>query len=80
MPDTSHPARFDTATFFSEALADRDADVFAAIEKEQTRQQHQIELIASENIASQAVLEAQGTVLTNKYAEGYPGRRYYGGC
>ena len=80
MPDTSLPSRFDTATFFSEALADRDADVFAAIAKEHTRQQYQIELIASENIASQAVLEAQGTVLTNKYAEGYPGRRYYGGC
>lgn len=80
MPDTSHPTRFDTATFFSEALETRDSEVFAAIAKEQTRQQHQIELIASENIASQAVLEAQGTVLTNKYAEGYPGRRYYGGC
>ena len=54
--------------------------MFAAIAKEQTRQQHQIELIASENIVSRAVMEAQGTVLTNKYAEGYPGRRYYGGC
>ncbi len=80
MPDTAHPAEFDTSSFFSSSLAQRDEDVFAAIEKEQTRQQQQIELIASENIASQAVLEAQGTVLTNKYAEGYPGRRYYGGC
>ena len=78
MADSARP--IPTSAFFSEALAQRDADVFAAIEKEQTRQQHQIELIASENIASQAVLEAQGSVLTNKYAEGYPGRRYYGGC
>ena len=80
MPDTAQPTNFDTTAFFSTSLADRDADVFAAIEKEQTRQQQQIELIASENIASQAVMDAQGTVLTNKYAEGYPGRRYYGGC
>ncbi|MEO1361852.1 MAG: serine hydroxymethyltransferase, partial [Pseudomonadota bacterium] len=55
MPDTSAPARFDTATFFSEPLESRDRDVFAAVAQEQTRQQHQIELIASENIASQAV-------------------------
>ncbi len=80
MPDTAAPAALDTGSFFSASLAQRDSDVFAAIAKEQTRQQQQIELIASENIASQAVLEAQGTVLTNKYAEGYPGRRYYGGC
>jgi len=80
MPDTSMPNRFDTTTFFSQSVKDGDAEVFAAIAKEQTRQQYQIELIASENIASQAVLDAQGTVLTNKYAEGYPGRRYYGGC
>jgi len=66
--------------FFDVALADRDPELFAAIAEEQTRQQHQIELIASENIVSRAVMEAQGTVLTNKYAEGYPGRRYYGGC
>ncbi|MEO1569222.1 MAG: serine hydroxymethyltransferase, partial [Pseudomonadota bacterium] len=66
--------------FFSEPLSSRDAELFAAIEKEQTRQQKQIELIASENIVSRAVLEAQGSILTNKYAEGYPGRRYYGGC
>lgn len=80
MPDTAQPNNFDTTAFFSTSLADRDADVFAAIAKEQTRQQQQIELIASENITSQAVMDAQGTVLTNKYAEGYPGRRYYGGC
>ena len=80
MPDTAALADLDTSSFFSASLAQRDSDVFAAIAKEQTRQQQQIELIASENIASQAVLEAQGTVLTNKYAEGYPGRRYYGGC
>ncbi len=80
MPDTVSVAAYDAGELFSTSLAKRDPAVFAAIGKEQTRQQHQIELIASENIASQAVLEAQGTVLTNKYAEGYPGRRYYGGC
>lgn len=80
MPDTASTLRPDTSAFFSDSLGQRDSDVFAAVEKEQTRQQQQIELIASENITSQAVLEAQGTVLTNKYAEGYPGRRYYGGC
>ncbi len=66
--------------FFSAALRDNDPEIFAAIGEELARQQTQIELIASENIVSAAVLEAQGTVLTNKYAEGYPGRRYYGGC
>ncbi len=66
--------------FFGSGLAERDPDVFSAIGKELYRQQDQIELIASENIVSRAVLEAQGSVLTNKYAEGYPGRRYYGGC
>ncbi|MGE5517898.1 MAG: serine hydroxymethyltransferase [Bacteroidota bacterium] len=69
-----------TETFFRTPLAERDADVFAAVTKELKRQQDQIELIASENIVSRAVLEAQGSVLTNKYAEGYPGKRYYGGC
>ena len=69
-----------TDTFFRTSLADRDPDVFAAVGKELKRQQDQIELIASENIVSRAVLEAQGSVLTNKYAEGYPGKRYYGGC
>src|SRR5207248_4325727 len=66
--------------FFSHALATGDPEVAAAIDGERERQQSQIELIASENIVSQAVLEAQGSLLTNKYAEGYPGRRYYGGC
>ena len=66
--------------FFSASLAESDPDLAAAVAKELARQQHEIELIASENIVSRAVLEAAGTVLTNKYAEGYPGRRYYGGC
>lgn len=66
--------------FFTRALADSDLDVERAITNELARQRDQIELIASENIVSTAVLEAQGSVLTNKYAEGYPGRRYYGGC
>ncbi len=66
--------------FFTRSLAERDPELFAAIEGEMGRQRHEIELIASENIVSRAVLEAQGSVLTNKYAEGYPGRRYYGGC
>ncbi|NYH27703.1 serine hydroxymethyltransferase [Paraburkholderia bryophila] len=66
--------------FFEEPLATRDAAVRGAILKELERQQSQVELIASENIVSRAVLEAQGSVLTNKYAEGYPGKRYYGGC
>ena len=57
-----------------------DSEVGAAVGKELERQRHNIELIASENIVSKAVLLAAGTVLTNKYAEGYPGRRYYGGC
>ena len=66
--------------FFTEDLATRDPAIAAAIGKELVRQQTQIELIASENIVSRAVLEAQGSILTNKYAEGYSGRRYYGGC
>ena len=66
--------------FFSDTLFDADPEVAAAIGHERDRQRFQIELIASENIVSRAVLEAQGSVLTNKYAEGYPGRRYYGGC
>ena len=65
---------------FRESLAIEDADVMRAIECEQQREQNQIELIASENIVSPAVLEAQGSILTNKYAEGYPAHRYYGGC
>ncbi|HTO41447.1 MAG TPA: serine hydroxymethyltransferase [Rhizomicrobium sp.] len=66
--------------FFSRSLADADPEVARAIGEELGRQQDKIELIASENIVSRAVLEAQGSVLTNKYAEGYPGKRYYGGC
>ncbi|MCF6322379.1 MAG: serine hydroxymethyltransferase [Rhizobiaceae bacterium] len=66
--------------FFNTPLEDTDADIFKAVRDELGRQRHEIELIASENIVSRAVMEAQGTVLTNKYAEGYPGRRYYGGC
>jgi len=66
--------------FFTEALATRDPELFASITDEFTRQQDEIELIASENIVSRAVMEAQGGVMTNKYAEGYPARRYYGGC
>ncbi|NQV85409.1 MAG: serine hydroxymethyltransferase [Rhodospirillales bacterium] len=66
--------------FFSESLSDRDPVLKASIDDELGRQQNQIELIASENIVSKAVMEAQGSVMTNKYAEGYSGRRYYGGC
>ncbi|KQT50765.1 serine hydroxymethyltransferase [Aureimonas sp. Leaf454] len=70
----------DFATFFEDGIATSDAALFDAMKGELHRQQNEIELIASENIVSRAVLEAQGSVLTNKYAEGYPGRRYYGGC
>ena len=66
--------------FFNQNLADSDPELYQSVRDELGRQQNQIELIASENIVSKAVLEAQGSVLTNKYAEGYPGRRYYGGC
>jgi len=66
--------------FFGGTLAARDPELAAAVQSELGRQQEQIELIASENIVSRAVLEAQGSVLTNKYAEGYSARRYYGGC
>ena len=66
--------------FFAAPLAAIDPEIKSAIDHELGRQRGQIELIASENIVSRAVLEAQGSVLTNKYAEGYPGRRYYGGC
>ena len=71
---------FRHADFFSRTLEAADPEVFAGIEGELKRQKDQIELIASENIVSRAVLQAQGSVLTNKYAEGYPRRRYYGGC
>ena len=66
--------------FFTQSLSSRDPELMQAITSELGRQRHEIELIASENIVSAAVMEAQGSVLTNKYAEGYPGRRYYGGC
>ena len=66
--------------FFTTRLAEADPQIAGAIDAELQRQQSEIELIASENIVSRAVLEAQGSILTNKYAEGYPGRRYYGGC
>jgi len=68
------------AAFFTQSLTNSDPDLAAAIERERVRQQGDVELIASENYVSQAVLDAQGSVLTNKYAEGYPGKRYYGGC
>ena len=64
----------------SQSLKDYDSDLWQALEGESNRQEEHIELIASENYASKRVLEAQGSVLTNKYAEGYPGKRYYGGC
>ncbi|MBV6659155.1 MAG: serine hydroxymethyltransferase [Devosiaceae bacterium] len=67
-------------TFFTDDLGTTDPEIAQAIAGELGRQKHEIELIASENIVSRAVLEAQGSVMTNKYAEGYPGRRYYGGC
>ena len=75
-----HSTAASTQRFFSAPLAETDPELAAAIRHEFDRQQDGIELIASENIVSAAVLEAQGSVLTNKYAEGYPGRRYYGGC
>jgi glycine hydroxymethyltransferase len=71
----SHPD-----TFFTAGLSEADPELYGSIVQELGRQRHEIELIASENIVSRAVLEAQGSVLTNKYAEGYPGKRYYGGC
>ena len=80
MADSAFPQAGLDDSFFTASLAERDPALALAVQKEQTRQQHQIELIASENIDSEAVLEAQGSILTNKYAEGYPGRRYYGGC
>src|SRR5437868_9063025 len=77
-----HPSVYASVVddFFCDTLFEVDPEIAAAIDREQERQQFEIELIASENIVSKAVLEAQGSVLTNKYAEGYPGRRYYGGC
>jgi glycine hydroxymethyltransferase len=78
---TAPAATIDTnSRFWNDSLEQADPEVFAAVRKELKRQQDKIELIASENIASKAVLEAAGSVFTNKYAEGYPGKRYYGGC
>ena len=80
---TAHQTNFAVPrsnSFFSASLAEADPEIAKAVELELGRQRHEIELIASENIVSRAVLEAQGSVMTNKYAEGYPGRRYYGGC
>jgi glycine hydroxymethyltransferase len=78
--DNSNELAIRAPGFFTAGLAEADPEVFAAIQGELKRQQDKIELIASENIVSQAVLEATGSVFTNKYAEGYPGKRYYGGC
>jgi glycine hydroxymethyltransferase len=80
MVAVSNVAEPRSAGFFSSGVAQSDPEVASSIQDELKRQQEKIELIASENIVSRAVLEAQGSVLTNKYAEGYPGRRYYGGC
>ena len=82
MSMTSEPPDAGNVTdgFFDRGLAEADPDIFDAMQRELGRQQSQVELIASENIVSRAVIEAMGSVLTNKYAEGYPGRRYYGGC
>src|ERR1700680_2409342 len=74
------PAPANDASLFTASLAESDPEIADAVRRELGRQQDEIELIASENIVSAAVLEAQGSVLTNKYAEGLPGRRYYGGC
>src|SRR3989442_1502741 len=83
--DRRHRARARTRTSegspqMSSALERTDPEVFASLQRETERQEYNLELIASENVVSEAVLEAQGSILTNKYAEGYPGRRYYGGC
>jgi glycine hydroxymethyltransferase len=80
MPVTPVTSDEAASTFFAAGLEESDPEIHAVIEGELGRQRDEIELIASENIVSRAVLEAQGSVLTNKYAEGYPGRRYYGGC
>ena len=80
MPIEPARKRSQADTFFTATLAQSDPEIAGAIANELGRQSHEIELIASENIVSRAVLEAQGSVMTNKYAEGYPGKRYYGGC
>src|SRR5216117_4394049 len=74
------PAASPESTLFAASLAEADPEIADAVGRELARQREEIELIASENVVSRAVLEAQGSVLTNKYAEGLPGRRYYGGC
>src|SRR5258706_2078183 len=79
-PATSATALANDDCFFSAPLAETDPELWRSLRDELGRQRDKIELIASENIVSTAVLEAQGSVLTNKYAEGYPGRRYYAGC
>ena len=68
------------SNFFDMSLSESDPEIFSSVQEELNRQREHLELIATENIASKAVIEAQGSVLTNKYAEGYPGKRYYGGC
>ena len=70
----------DYQNFFDNDLSTTDSDLYNSIKLELERQQQHIELIASENIVSKAVLDAQGSIMTNKYAEGYPSKRYYGGC
>ncbi len=80
MKDANISSAVPAEGFFEQSLAERDPELHGAVAAELKRQQDEIELIASENIVSRAVLEAAGSVLTNKYAEGYPGRRYYGGC
>src|ERR1044071_4313651 len=77
---STNAVRASEDAFFSASLAQADPEIAEVVRNELGRQRDEIELIASENIVSRAVLEAQGSVLTNKYAEGYPGRRYYGGC
>ena len=80
MPKTLENTREDFRDFFDSDLSKTDPKLYNSIKLELQRQQEHIELIASENIVSKAVLDAQGSILTNKYAEGYPGKRYYGGC
>ncbi len=75
-----NPTTTSVTDFMSQSLAEIDPDIHAVLENELNRQRHTLEMIASENFVPQAILEAQGSVLTNKYAEGYPGKRYYGGC
>ncbi len=79
-PTSDHPASHPSNSYFSAPLSEVDPEIAAALESELGRQRETLEMIASENFVPRAVLEAQGSVLTNKYAEGYPGRRYYGGC